>query len=367
MEDLVTANQFYAQKRVLVTGHTGFKGSWLCEWLLLLGAEVHGISLPSKAPDDLFNQLDLEGRITGHRIIDVRDPEDLQRAITEIQPQVVFHLAAQALVNTAYEIPVETFSTNVMGTVHLLQALRQVEQNCAAVFVTTDKVYENREWDWGYRENDPLGGYDPYSSSKAASEIAISSFRQSFFNPSMEELRVGVASARAGNVIGGGDYSEKRIVPDCFRAIESGDVLGIRSPKSIRPWQYVLEPLYGYMVLASRIYNALQERDSAGLEALCSAFNFGPNPSSCRPVDELVGGIAEELDLSWETTEQPGNHEAKYLRLQIDKAYRVLKWSPVFDFEETIKRTTESYRKISRDGALSACQSEISHYIKSIG
>ena len=244
----------YAGKRVLVTGHTGFKGSWLCEWLLGLGAKVTGYSLSPPTQPALFEQLGLAGRLR-HIIGDIRDLPGLSRALRKARPDFVFHLAAQPLVRDSYANPVETFAVNLMGTVHVLEALRSVRHPCAAVFITTDKCYENREWAYGYREDDPLGGSDPYSASKGAAELAISSYRRSFFG----SHPVRIASARAGNVIGGGDWAVDRIVPDCMRALEKGKPIPVRNPKATRPWQHVLEPLSGYLWLGACLAGSAED------------------------------------------------------------------------------------------------------------
>jgi len=330
---------FYQGKKVLVTGHTGFKGSWLCEWLLLLGAQVSGYSLPPPTNPSLFDQLGLQERVD-HRIGDVRDADALRSAIREIQPDVVFHLAAQSLVRQSYTEPAETYATNVLGTVHLLQALRDLDKPCAAVFITSDKCYENREWHYGYRENDTLGGYDPYSSSKACAELAIQSFRRSFFGKKSSSPVV-IASARAGNVIGGGDWATNRILPDCIRALSSNKAIALRSPTATRPWQHVLEPLSGYLLLAQEIYPSANERS----EALCGAFNFGPNIESNRNIRELVEEVLRHWPGHWEDHSDPNApHEAGLLHLNIDKASHYLRWRPVWSFEKAVERTVTWYR-----------------------
>ena len=240
-------------KNVWLSGHTGFKGAWLAHWLLGLGAKVHGFALPPATEPALFDQLGLVNQME-HQLADIRDSGAVAASIAAVQPDFVFHLAAQAILRTSYEIPIETYATNVMGTIHVLEALRALKKPCAAVLVTTDKCYENREWVYGYREDDPLGGYDPYSSSKAAAEIAISAWRRSFFG----EHPVRVASGRAGNVIGGGDWAKDRIVPDCIRHLQRNESIPVRNPRATRPWQHVLEPLSGYLWLAARVAQSLQ-------------------------------------------------------------------------------------------------------------
>ena len=321
----------FQNKTVWLSGHTGFKGSWLAEWLLSLGAKVHGYALTPPTNPALFDQLGLASRME-HQIADVRDAAAVRASILAAQPDFVFHLAAQPLVRPSYESPLETYATNVMGTAHVLDALRGLEKPCAAVMVTTDKCYENREWLHGYREEDPLGGYDPYSSSKAAAEIAIASWRRAFFGKSP----VRIASARAGNVIGGGDWALDRIVPDCIRALRAGQPIGIRNPKATRPWQHVLEPLSGYLWLA-----ALLAKDAH----LATAFNFGPGLDSNRTVRDVVEQLLTHWPGEWRDESTPGSlHEASLLFLATDKAHHLLKWQPVWDFNETIRRTVQGYR-----------------------
>jgi CDP-glucose 4,6-dehydratase len=329
----------YRGKRVFVTGHTGFKGSWLTEWLLALGADVTGYSLPPPTDPALFQQLGLERRIT-HIEADIRDLDRLSGALIEAKPEFVFHLAAQPLVRLSYDQPVETYQTNVMGTVHVLEALRRLTTPCAALFVTTDKCYQNREWLYAYREEDPLGGYDPYSSSKAAAEIAIAAYRQSYFNPS-RRTPVKIASARAGNVIGGGDWAQDRIVPDSIRALQRGEAIAVRNKNSTRPWQHVLEPLSGYLALAAALA-------STQAEQLCSAFNFGPALSSNRSVVALVDEILHGWPGKWlDQSDANAPHEAQLLNLATDKAFHLLGWSPVWNFETTARMTVDWYRQTS--------------------
>lgn len=330
----------YRRKRVLVTGHTGFKGAWLCEWLLSLGAEVTGLALPPPTRPALFDQLGLARRLQ-HRLGDIRDPAVVQRALAEVRPDFVFHLAAQPLVRLSYEQPVETYATNVMGTIHVLEALRVLDHPCAAVMVTTDKCYENRELPHGYREEDPLGGHDPYSSSKAACEIAIASWRRAYF----QAHPVGIASARAGNVIGGGDWALDRIVPDCIRALQRDEPIAVRNPAATRPWQHVLEPLGGYLWLGACLSDP---RLRAPGSALCSAFNFGPTSASDRTVTELVQELLKHWPGRWEDRSDPtAVHEARLLSLSITKAHERLGWQPVWDFATTIAQTVAWYRQSS--------------------
>lgn len=351
--------EIYSGKRVWLSGHTGFKGAWLAEWLLGLGAEVHGFALPPATEPSLFEQLGLAGRLE-HETGDIRDPATVRRSLEEFRPDFVFHLAAQPLVRLSYDIPVETFATNVMGTVHVLDALRaqtlqpsnsstvQPPPRVAAVLVTTDKCYENREWLHSYREEDAMGGYDPYSASKGASEIAIHAMRRSYFG--RPDSSVQVASARAGNVIGGGDWALDRIVPDCIRALARGEPVPVRNKIATRPWQHVLEPLSGYLLLAA----ALSRPDTfpvlahtlAQPGAPSAAFNFGPTLSSNRTVAELVGEVLKHWPGRWEDRSDPGApHEASKLNLATDKAFHTLGWQPRWDFATTISKTVAWYRE----------------------
>ena len=285
----------------------------------------------------MFEQLGLERRVK-HQIADVRDADAVRKSIDAAQPDFVFHLAAQPLVRLSYEQPVETYQTNVIGTIHVLEALRRLPKPCATVFITTDKCYENREWIYGYRENDPLGGHDPYSSSKAAAEIAISAWRRSFF----QNHPVRVASARAGNVIAGGDWAADRIVPDCIRALQQNQAIPVRNPKSTRPWQHVLEPLSGYLSLAARLANARLAKPDQ--ELLASAFNFGPSHEANRTVGELVTEVLKHWPGRWEDKSDPAAvHEARLLQLANDKAHALLGWSPVWDFRTTVEQTAKWY------------------------
>jgi CDP-glucose 4,6-dehydratase len=290
-----------------------------------------------------------------HHLLDIRDGEALAELVAQVQPDYVFHLAAQPLVRSSYMDPVGTYATNVMGTVHVLEALRRLQDEyrgtngrvCGTVMVTTDKCYENREWVHGYREDDPLGGHDPYSSSKAAAELAIASYRQSFFGATEAEgtPRVGISSARAGNVIGGGDWAVDRIVPDCVRHLQRGEAIRVRNPRATRPWQHVLEPLGGYLLLAQRQRAALEAQDGAGLERLCSAFNFGPVLSSNRPVGALVSELLRHWPGEWRVADEPAApHEAGKLNLAWDKAFHLLGWEPRWGFEEAVARTMRLYR-----------------------
>lgn len=341
---------YYEGKKVLLTGHTGFKGSWMAEWLLSLGAEVTGVSLEPNTDPAIFDQLGLRERLE-HHIFDIRNCAMVEGLVLDVQPDVVFHLAAQPLVRYSYDHPLETFETNVMGTAHVLDALRQLEKPCHAVVVTTDKCYENMEVDRPYREDDPMGGYDPYSASKGAAELVASSYRRSFFDPAKygHSHQVAVASARAGNVIGGGDWALDRIVPDCMRTLSRNEAIPVRNPQATRPWQHVLEPVGGYMRLAACLAEAetVEERSK-----LCSGFNFGPDPEANRPVRDLVGQVLSNWPGEWEDQSDPNAvHEAGLLNLAIDKAERLLGWTPVWDFETAVARTVEWYRAVFDDPA----------------
>jgi CDP-glucose 4,6-dehydratase len=320
---------------VLVTGHTGFKGSWLCEWLLSLGATVTGYALEPDTTPALFEQLGLRGRLR-HVIGDIRAADTVRQIVNDAQPDFVFHLAAQPLVRRSYRDAVYTWETNVLGTVNVLDSLRSLEKPCAAVMVTTDKCYENREWPFGYREIDPLGGHDPYSSSKAAAEIAIASWRKSFFASGRLPR---IASARAGNVIGGGDWAEDRIVPDVVRALARGTAVSVRNPAATRPWQHVLEPLSGYLAIASALAT---RRTDAALE---TAFNIGPGDDANQPVKRLVETALKHWPGEWRDESDPGTlHEAGILHLDNSKIQALLGWRPAWTFAEAVERTIAWYR-----------------------
>ena len=280
-------NNFYKGKRVLVTGHTGFKGSWLSIWLHELGAEVVGVGLDPYSEKDNFVLSGIGKKIKADIRADIRDGEKMKQIFAEFQPEIVFHLAAQPLVRLSYDIPVETYEANVMGTIHVMEAIRSTPSVKVGVMITTDKCYENKEQIWGYREDEPMGGYDPYSSSKGAAEIAINSWRRSFFNPVDygKKHHVALASVRAGNVIGGGDWALDRIIPDCIRALEANKIIEIRSPKAIRPWQHVLEPLGGYMLLASKMWDAPTK--------YCEGWNFGPRTESIANVWSVASKLID--------------------------------------------------------------------------
>jgi CDP-glucose 4,6-dehydratase len=325
---------FWRGKRVLVTGHTGFKGAWLCHWLVRLGAQVQGISLEPSAEPNLFSLLNLEKRCNSH-FLDIRDASSLASQIIALQPEVVLHLAAQALVRPSYAKPLDTFSVNIMGTANLLQALTQIDSTKVAVMVTTDKVYSNNEWFWPYRETDRLGGHDPYSASKAASELVIESYKKSFLN----QKNIAVSCARAGNVIGGGDWSLDRLIPDAVRAWQSGAELEIRSPGSIRPWQHVLEPLSAYMQLAERTW---QSQDLAG------AYNFGPDANEAATVREVITQAQTYITGAQVNfaTKAPSLHEARLLALDTSKARLNVGIKPRLSLAQTLQMTIVWYEAL---------------------
>lgn len=334
---MVTAHALsvFRGKRVLVTGDTGFKGSWLCLWLNELGAEVAGYALPPKYDDDHFNLLRLN-RLIRHTNADVRDYAKLASVMQKFKPEFVFHLAAQALVRVSYDEPKSTFDTNVGGSVNVLEAVRNTPSVRSLVYITSDKCYRNNEWVWGYREHDTLGGRDPYSASKAAAEIVFDAYRQSYFAPRV----LGAASVRAGNVIGGGDWSEDRIVPDCLRALRARQPIVLRNPDATRPWQHVLEPLGGYLMLAARLYK--EPRQFSG------AWNFGPASDAAHTVGELAQRIVQTWGSGKITVRRPRNapHEASLLHLNCDKARFELGWKAAWNFEKTVDETVRWYRDV---------------------
>lgn len=343
MHDLYSLKSFYNGKKVFVTGHTGFKGAWLCLWLRELGAEVTGYALPAPTDPSLYALAGVESDISSI-IGDIRDPDSLVRAMQQACPEVVIHMAAQPLVRDSYRIPVDTYAVNVMGTVHLLEAVRMTPSVRAVVNVTTDKCYENREWVWGYRENEAMGGYDPYSSSKGCSELVTAAYRNSFFPAAGYGTahRVALASARAGNVIGGGDWAHERLLPDILRSFLNNESVSIRSPHAIRPWQHVLEPLSGYLLLGRKLYE-----DGV---AFAEGWNFGPEQSDAKPVAWIVDtmcrlwgpGASSSIDSN------PQPHEATYLKLDCSKAHERLGWEPRWSLThalEQIIKWTRVYQK----------------------
>lgn len=330
--------RFWKGRRVLVTGHTGFKGSWLCLWLKELGAHVVGYALPPPTTPSLFDAARVSARMISV-IADIRDCDRLSAAIAEHKPEIIFHLAAQSLVRASYDNPVETYSTNVMGTVHLLDAVRRIEGVRAVVNITSDKCYENREWVWGYRESDPMGGYDPYSNSKGCAELVTAAFRSSYFSPK-EHARHGLAlaSARAGNVIGGGDWAKDRLIPDVLTAFAAGRPAVIRNPQAIRPWQHVLEPVHGYLLLAERL--------CSGGPGFAEAWNFGPSDDDARSVEWVVKQLAAAWGdgARWAVDGGAHPHEAQYLKLDCSRARSRLGWRPRVQLPMALAATVEWYR-----------------------
>ncbi len=348
---------FYNGKKVFITGHTGFKGSWLCLWLRELGAEVTGYALNPPTYPSLF-ELGKIGKLVGSTIADVRDGESLAKAMREAKPDIVIHMAAQPLVRDSYKIPVETYAINVMGTVNLFEAVRATPEVKAVVNVTTDKCYDNKEWVWGYRENEPLGGYDPYSNSKACSELVTSAYRSSYFNPRDYALHgVAVASARAGNVIGGGDWATDRLIPDCVRAILKNESVVIRNPNAIRPWQHVLEPLSGYLLLAQRLFE-----DGPNY---AEAWNFGPDEHDAKPVEWIVKKLCEKWGTSASYRIDTGKHphEAHYLKLDCSKAKSTLGWRPKWSLEKALDSIIDWTKVYSAyDDVAGVCLKQIKEY-----
>lgn len=355
---------FWCGRRVLLTGHTGFKGSWLALWLLELGAEVHGFALEPELAEahakPLFVSLELADRLgSGHQLGDIRDAAAIRSAVEAVQPEVVMHLAAQPLVRRGYEDPVGTWSTNVQGTLQLLESLRLLQHRCAVVLVTTDKVYANCEWEWGYREQDRLGGRDPYSASKAAMELLVESWRASFCGNGSDQIsHLALATARAGNVIGGGDWADDRIIPDAMRALVAGELIPVRNPLATRPWQHVLEPLSGYLQLAQQLF--------VNPEGHSKAYNFGPAAEANRPVHQLVEELLANWPggAGWRDVSQPADpHEAGLLHLVSDRAHHQLGWRPHWEFAITVSRTVTWYQRVHHgEMALTCCLADLHHY-----
>ncbi len=368
---------FWRGRRVWLSGHTGFKGSWLVLWLLHWGAVVEGYALDPEPPvggpmQPLFTELGLEDALEHDQRGDLADLALLCARLRAFRPEVVFHLAAQPLVQRSYQEPLLTWSTNVIGTCHVLEALRQLDQPCVAVMITTDKVYDNREWDFGYREEDPLGGHDPYSSSKGAAELAIASWRSSFCGTAPHQCPgLRIASARAGNVIGGGDWAEDRIVPDAIRALIAERPIAVRSPTATRPWQHVLEPLGGYLLLAERLQGqaegvGIASRPEQG-SRLDTAFNFGPDRQSNQPVCNLVEGLLQHWPGRWEDHSDPqARHEASRLDLSTDRAFHRLGWMPRWNFADTVAQTACWYLRFKQGESCRAlCLEQIKSYLGS--
>ena len=354
---MIPDKSFWQGKRILLTGHTGFKGAWLALWLTRLGAKVSAIALEPDTSPNLFELLKIKDVVDGHHIIDICDAEKLQAATKSINPEIVFHLAAQSLVRRSYDYPLETFAVNVQGTACLLEALKKSKALKSVVCVTTDKVYKNNETGVPFLEVDTLGGHDPYSASKAACELVIESYRQSYFSG----MGVSLSSARAGNVIGGGDWASDRLIPDIIRAWEGDVELDIRRPSSVRPWQHVLEPLWGYMVLAEKTYGDMN---------LVGAYNFGPFSDEALTVEKVVNIASRSLDgLKVKLAEDnSGPHEAGLLTLDINKAASLLGIQPVWGAEDAIVRTVDWYKKLSEHGnPFGLCEQDIDAYEKALG
>ena len=335
-------DNIYRNKKVLITGHTGFKGTWMTFLLKEMGAKICGFSLPPETTPNHFDMLDLQDNIK-HVLGDIRDEDAIHQTIQDFQPEFVFHLAAQALVKKSYINPVSTFDTNIMGSVNLLEAVRKCDSVRSLVYITSDKCYENVEWIWGYRENDALGGHDPYSASKGAAEIVFAAYERSYFS-----LRddLGSATTRAGNVIGGGDWAVDRIIPDCIRAIQNKVPIILRNPNATRPWQHVLEPINGYLTLGAKLYN--------DPEIFTGAWNFGPSTSQIRTVEEVASSIVKSIGKG--TIEighsNQKHHEANLLQLNCDKAHQLLDWSPMWSVEKTLNMTAEWYKVFMKGGSI---------------
>ncbi len=375
---------FYRGKRILITGHTGFKGSWLAIWLYELGAEVIGIALDPFSDSDNYVLSGIGGKIKADLRGDIRDGQLMKDVFQQYRPEIVFHLAAQPLVRLSYEIPVETYEVNVMGTINVMEAIRVTDSVKTAVMITTDKCYENKEQIWGYRENEAMGGYDPYSSSKGAAEIAIASWRRSFFHSDKYETHgKSIASVRAGNVIGGGDWATDRIIPDCIRALEAGKSIDIRSPRAIRPWQHVLEPLSGYMLLAQKMWTEPLK--------YCDGWNFGPRAESIATVWNVAEKVVEnyfkeprtknqepglekqnvgelstmnyELSTYLHDLSNPNDlHEAKLLMLDISKAKFQLGWEPRLNINQTVELTVDWYKRYKTEEVYTLCLEQINKF-----
>ena len=342
---------FYKNKKVFVTGFTGFKGTWLCQILLKAGANVTGYALKPPTVPSLFVQTKTEKNMNSI-IDDIRNKETINKAIQDTKPDIVFHLAAQPIVRFSYREPVETYETNVMGTVNVLEAIRLTPSVRSFVNITTDKVYENREWYWGYRENENLCGFDPYSNSKSCSELITYSFRNSFFN---YDGAPAISTARSGNVIGGGDYAEDRIIPDCIRAVKEEKKIVVRNPHSTRPYQHVLECLSGYLILAEKQFNN---------KTLDGAYNFGPDYTSCVTTGNIVQMFCDAWGqgAAWRTQEDNGPHEANFLKLDCSKAKTVLGWNPLWEIKTAIEKTVEFTKMNTDDERIECCHRQIKEY-----
>lgn len=338
---------FYKGKKVLITGHTGFKGSWMCQLLIMAGAEVTGYALEAPTDPSLYRLLSLDKRINS-AIGDIRDLQHLRRVFEDVKPEIVIHMAAQPIVRDSYKDPVYTYETNVMGTVNVLETIREFDSVKSFVNVTTDKVYLNREWNWGYRENEELNGYDPYSNSKSCSELVTSSYKNSFF----QDRDIAITTCRAGNVIGGGDFANDRIIPDCIRAVEAGKEITVRNPYSTRPYQHVLEPVVTYLMIAQEQY---ERRDLAG------SYNVGPDDTDCWTTGDLVSLFCKEWNevndagSRWVNVHDGGPHEANFLKLDCSKLKNTIGWHPKWNIETAMKKIVEWYAIYLRGGDISEC------------
>jgi len=353
---MMVHSKFWSGKKVFLTGHTGFKGGWLSLWLNDLGADVKGYALAPVTTPSLFEEASVAENIDSE-IGDIRNLDQLRNSMVDFNPDILIHMAAQPLVRLSYKEPVETYETNVLGTVKVLEAARSCPNLKAIVSVTTDKCYENKEWIWGYRENEPMGGHDPYSSSKGCAELVTSAYRRSF----MQEAGIGLASARAGNVIGGGDWSDDRLIPDILRAFEKNEPVVIRNPKSTRPWQHVLEPLSGYLVLAQKLYENPNE--------YAEGWNFGPHDDDAKPVDwildRMVGQWGEGA--SWILDNGNHPHEAGYLKLDISKAKSKLQWRPTWHLEQTLEKIVRWHQAWrNKEDMQALCLKEIQDYMQGV-
>jgi len=359
LETIKMNSSFWKNKKVLITGHTGFKGSWLCLLLNQQGAKVFGYALNPPTEPSLYEICKIDSFVQS-TFADIRDFSTLFKTIERVKPEIIIHMAAQPLVRESYKNPVETYQINVMGTVHLLEAVRQIGGVKALVNVTTDKCYENKEWSWGYRENEPMGGYDPYSNSKGCSELVTSSFRNSFFNlATYNQHGLALASARAGNVIGGGDWATDRLIPDIIKAIFLGEKVKIRSPFAIRPWQHVLEPLSGYLTLAEKLYTEGPK--------YAEGWNFGPMDEDAKPVEWIVQKLCAKWgnDASYEIDKNPQPHEATYLKLDCSKARQILQWNPRWRLERTLDSIiefTKAYQ--NKENVKDICIKQITDYLQ---
>ncbi|QWE24978.1 CDP-glucose 4,6-dehydratase [Polynucleobacter sp. AP-Elch-400A-B2] len=347
-------SQFWKGKRVFITGHTGFKGGWLSLWLQSMGSTVHGYALPPPTKPSLFEEAHVGAEMVS-TIGDVRDYSALLSALKIAKPEIIFHMAAQPLVRLSYSQPIETYATNVMGTVHLLEAARELNLSKAIVNVTTDKCYENKEWLWGYRENERMGGHDPYSNSKGCSELVTSAYRSSYFSSG----GIAVATARAGNVIGGGDWAIDRLIPDILRAFEKNEAALIRNPQAIRPWQHVLEPLSGYLALAEQLF--------VNGQAYAEAWNFGPGENDAKPVQWIVEKMAKEWGghATWHADNSEHPHEASYLKLDISKAKSRLQWHPRWDLARALEGISAWHRAwLNKENMNTVCLNQIDDFMR---